>query len=173
MITLSVPGALEYRDVAVRVVGAACKLFGPGSTLSNARSERGAEGPVSAPPVSEEKPRSELADEFVMQVVSAFSEAFNNLALHGYGGCQGRIDIAVFPQAQPDGSSAVVVEITDTGAAFDPSAYMKLPDELPERGMGLFIIRSFIDEIRYKSGPPHTLTLVKRCRPLEARPEDH
>lgn len=159
MITLSVPGALEYRDVAVRVVGAACKLFGPGSPT---RSERSG---LEAPPQSEEKPRNELADEFVMQVVSAFSEAFNNLALHGYGaGCQGRIDIAVFPEAQSDGGAAVVVEITDTGAAFDPSEYLKLPDELPERGMGLFIIRSFIDEIRYKSGPPHTLTLVKRCR---------
>lgn len=159
MITLSVPGALEYRDVAVRVVGAACKLFGPGNA---ARSERnGAE----APPQSEEKPRSELADEFVMQVVSAFSEAFNNLALHGYGTSrQGRIDIAVFPEPQSDGGAAVVVEITDTGSAFDPSEYLKVPEELPERGMGLFIIRSFIDEIRYKSGPPHTLTLVKRCR---------
>jgi len=121
-------------------------------------------GEAAAP---EEKPRNELADEFVMQVVSAFSEAFNNLALHGYKGASlGRIDIAIYPHGEdrrPDGAvGELVLEITDTGEAFDPAQYLELPDELPERGMGLFIIRSFMDEIRYVKGPPHTLTLVKR-----------
>ncbi|NUP11633.1 MAG: ATP-binding protein [Polyangiaceae bacterium] len=161
MITLSVPGSLEYRDVAVRVVGAACKLFGPPK-----RDDRRASEPVAAV-APEEKARGELADAFVMAVVSAFSEAFNNLALHGYRGVTdksalGRIDIKVYAQPIDDESGAVVIEVTDTGHAFDPAQYLELPDELPERGMGLFIIRSFMDEIRYEKGPPHTLTLVKR-----------
>ena len=54
MIRLRVPGALEYRDLVVRVVAAACKL------------------------VPAEDP------DFGHQVVSAASEAFNNAALHAY-----------------------------------------------------------------------------------------
>lgn len=99
-----------------------------------------------------------------MQVVSAFSEAFNNLALHGYRNASpGRIDIAIYAVPDEGGrSGAIVIELSDTGEAFDPAQYLELPDALPERGMGLFIIRSFMDEIRYVKGPPHTLTLVKR-----------
>jgi serine/threonine-protein kinase RsbW len=52
--------------------------------------------------------------------------------------------------------------MVDEGQPFDPSGYQKLPDSLPEGGMGLFIIRSFVDEVRYVGGPPNTLTLVKR-----------
>lgn len=154
MITLSVPGELQYRDVAVRVVGAACKLFGPRRSDRPAAEGHGA--------VEEEKPRGELADEFVQQVVSAFSEAFNNLAIHGYKGATvGRIDIAVHSRAV-DGTTELVIDITDTGQPFDPSGHLEVPDELPERGMGLFIMRSFLDDLRYVEGPPHTLTLVKR-----------
>lgn len=159
MITLSVPGGLEYRDVAVRVVGAACKLFGP------PRPERPT---ADAPPTPDDRSRGELADELVMQVVSAFSEAFNNLAIHGYKSVPpGRIDISIYPSTSVDPATgqpvgAVIVEITDTGHPFDPAEHLDVPDELPERGMGLFIIRSFVDDIRYRRGPPHTLTLVKR-----------
>lgn len=160
MITLSVPGALEFRDVAVRVVGAACKLFGP---------HRGDPAPELAASLGSaqhapDKIGGELSDDFVMQVVSAFSEAFNNLAIHGYGGkASGRIEIEVIPIASDadDKSGSLVIKLTDTGAPFDPSGHLELPDELPERGMGLFIIRSFVDEVRYVAGPPHTLTLVK------------
>lgn len=155
MITLSVPGALEYRDVAVRVVGAACKLFGPAQASGR-----------STPPEAhahEERPKGELQDEFVMAVVSAFSEAFNNLALHGYKGtAPGRIDIMVYARDVDERGGAVVIEVRDTGHAFDPAQHLDLPDELPERGMGLFIMRSFLDDIRYVAGPPHTLTMVKR-----------
>lgn len=166
MITLSVPGALEFRDVAVRVVGAACKLFGP--HRGDLAAEPAASGGTHPPPQHGSSPPAaggELSDEFVMQVVSAFSEAFNNLAIHGYAGkAGGRIEIEVTPirpDADDDRRGSLVIKLTDTGSPFDPSGHLDMPDELPERGMGLFIIRSFIDEVRYVAGPPHTLTLVK------------
>ncbi len=149
MIALSVPGRLEYRDVAVRVVGAACKLFSRGSSDSQ-------------PPAAEGAAKNELADELTSQVVSAFSEAFNNLAIHGYKGLAGgRIDIRVELLGGADGD-AIAVELSDSGHVFDPSSHTDLPDELPERGMGLFIIRSFMDEVEYRPGPPNVLRLVKR-----------
>ena len=158
MITLSVPGALEYRDVAVRVVGAACKLFGPGRPTGRSSPPEVAHAP-------DDKAKGELQDEFVMAVVSAFSEAFNNLAIHGYKGASaGRIDIKVYASDVDEEGGSVVIEVTDTGHPFDPAQHLDLPDELPERGMGLFIMRSFLDEIRYQAGPPHTLTMIKRWR---------
>ena len=150
MISLTVPGALQYRDVAVRVVGAACKLFSRGTSDST------------PPGLST---TNDLADEMVSQVVSAFSEAFNNLALHGYKGvAPGNIEIRVdvVNDPGPDGGAVIVVEIKDTGHVFDPAQYLALPEEEPERGMGLFIIRSFMDEVGYVAGPPNVLTLKKR-----------
>ena len=148
VIRLSVPGALEFRDVAVRVVGTACRLLRPASSRS-----------------SDEEPSHGRADfsqdEFSTQVVSAFSEAFNNLAIHGYrespAGADCRIDLEITSE-----EGSLVVRLRDFGCSFDPSDYMEVPDALPERGMGLFIIRSFMDEVIYASGPPHVLTLKKR-----------
>jgi serine/threonine-protein kinase RsbW len=143
VITLTVPGALMYRDVAVRVVGAACKLLGP------------AGGDRASSP--------DLGEEFASQVVSAFGEAFNNLALHGYKGvADGRIDIEVTSIVDGDGEGELTIRIRDTGRVFDPREYLELPDVEPERGMGLFIIRNFIDEIAYEKGPPNVLQLKKR-----------
>jgi serine/threonine-protein kinase RsbW len=149
VISLTVPGALQYRDVAVRVVGAACKLFSRGASDST-------------PPGLSAS--NDLADEMVSQVVSAFSEAFNNLALHGYKGVTpGNIEIRVDLVTDSEGN-AIVVEIKDTGRVFDPAQHMDLPEELPERGMGLFIIRSFMDDVAYRGGPPNVLTLKKKIR---------
>lgn len=159
MISLSVPATLDYRDVAVRVVGAACKLFKARLVAvvgEDAEKMLGARPSVGA--------GSDLADEEVSQVVSAFGEAFNNLVLHGYKGlAPGRIAIEVAIATGADGAEeAVEIRIEDTGHAFDPAGHMDAPEELPERGMGLFIMRSFLDEIRYAAGPPNRMILVKR-----------
>ena len=51
------------------------------------------------------------------------------------------------------GPDSVVIEVDDEGTPFDPKAYTspKL-DELPERGMGLFIVRQMTDEVRSEPG---------------------
>src|SRR3954453_7744727 len=58
-IRLHLAGILEHRDVALRVVSAACKLIPP-------------------------QPNGQPWGEFQAQVVSAVSEAFNNVVMHGY-----------------------------------------------------------------------------------------
>ncbi|MEJ7732058.1 MAG: ATP-binding protein [Polyangiaceae bacterium] len=131
MIRLSVPGTLEYRDVAMRVVSAASKLVQP-----RRRSTR-----------------------FDAEVVSAFGEAFNNIAMHGYVDEPGEVEVEI--ALEDDG---IRLRITDRGRSFDP---LEVPDpeldDLPERGMGLFIIRSFVDRMVYTPGDPNVLELEKRC----------
>ena len=132
MIRLRVPGALLYRDLAVRAVQAACKLVG----------------------------RSDGARTFDDQVVSAFSEAFNNAALHSYKHAAGEIEIEIEPA-----ETKITLRISDEGEAYDPE---KIPapdlEALPESGMGLYIIRSFMDEVVYRPGKPNVLTMSKTVK---------
>lgn len=136
VIGLHVPGALAYRHLALRLVSTACKM------------------------ALESDADAEPAD-FEPEVVSAVGEAFNNVALHGYAGVTpGQVQIEVEWDRE-----RLVVTMVDSGSTFDPSSVAppKL-DEMPERGMGLFIMTSCMDEVDYQPGPPHVLRLVKLRR---------
>ena len=132
MILLRVPGTLEYRNLALRAVSEACRI---------AQHDEWEGASLEA------------------QTVSALGEAFNNIAIHSYAG-RPPGDVVVEISWSRD---EIVMHITDDGASFDPET-VEAPDldALPEGGMGLFIIRSFMDEVDYQAGPPNVLRLVKR-----------
>jgi serine/threonine-protein kinase RsbW len=140
VIHLRVPGSLRYRDLAVRVVGAACKLVGAddgGARL----------------------PRDSQWDN---EVVSAFGEAFNNTAIHSYDPRKpGEVEIEV-----DVGPSAITIRLIDHGKSFSLED-VPVPDldALPESGLGLFIIRSFMDEVKYVPGSPNVLSMTKYVDP--------
>ena len=139
MITLRVPGTLRYRDLSVRVVAAACKLVGvaPGQA-------RGAPA------------RSRDFDD---QVISAFGEVFNNIAIHGYRNRpgSGEIDIEIEPQVD-----RMTIRVLDRGSSFDlTGAEPPDLDTLPESGLGIYIVRSFMDEVMYQPGSPNVTVLTK------------
>ena len=100
-----------------------------------------------------------------MQVVSAVGEAFNNIVLHGYADRRARNQpvqtsgIGLRIQARP---GHIRIELRDWGSGFEPA---RVPppafDTLPESGLGLFIMQSFM-EMAYRSGRPNLLTLSKR-----------
>jgi anti-sigma regulatory factor (Ser/Thr protein kinase) len=101
--------------------------------------------------------------DFETKVVSAVSEAFNNVAIHAYrGGSVGSIEVEIEPL--PEG---LRIRLLDRGAGYDPTT-PKAPDldELPESNMGLHLMRSCMDRVEYRPGdPPRTpnvLTLTKR-----------
>ena len=101
---------------------------------------------------------TEADDEFEAEVVSAFGEAFNNIAVHGF---QGMAPQPVQIEVDWD-DEKLVITFVDNGHIFDPS--MVAPpdlDSLPEHGMGLFIMRSCMDQVDYCPGPPNVLRLVK------------
>jgi serine/threonine-protein kinase RsbW len=149
MVRLSVPGSLLYRDVVLRVVASACRLVKP----SKAKQESSRE-----------------SAEFGEKVVSAVGEAFNNVALHAYGAKNvGRVDI----ELEIDDDS-MTVRLSDTGTGFDPTQ-QHVPDlrSLPESHMGLYIIRSCVDDVSYRRGNPplvpNVLTLTLRFIPAAAQ----
>ena len=99
--------------------------------------------------------------DFEAEVVSAFGEAFNNVAIHGYRGMTpGSVQVEVDWDDEK-----LVITSTDTGHAFDPDL-VAAPDlsQLHEHGMGLFIMRSCMDRIEYQPGPPNVLRMVKLRR---------
>ena len=134
VIRLRVPGSLRYRDLAVRVVAAACKLVG-----------------------KEDDDPAQRAHQFDAAVVSAFGEAFNNVAMHSYQARTGDLDVEI--EVEPD---RITIRLIDFGVTFDP---MKIPepdlDSLPESGMGIYIMRSFMDDVQYQSGSPNVLSMTK------------
>lgn len=150
MIRLSVPGSLLYRDMLLRVVSSSCKVF-RAQSVQNA---------------GHTSPAAEMAaakEEFDAQLVSAVGEAFNNIAIHGYADSAPGEVIVEIDISDPD---RVTVSIEDFGASFDPTKSELDVARLPETGMGLHILRSFVDDVHYEPGAPprvaHRLTIVKR-----------
>ena len=159
LVKLRVPGRLRYRDVAVRTVASVCHLVGSTDLASLGDSMV----------VDHNDPKAiealDLRDEFAALVVSAFSEVFNDIVLHGYAATEGAINIELEP-----GLDEMVIRITEHGACFDMSK-VKPPDldSLPESGLGIFIVESCLDEFTYEPGPPNLWTLKKR-RPTVTSP---
>jgi serine/threonine-protein kinase RsbW len=110
-----------------------------------------------------------LQEEFTHEAVSAVGEAFNNVALHGYENTTPG-DI-IFEIASLE--DRLVVDVKDFGHSFHPDdAPEPNLGELPESGMGLFIIRAFVDELTYEAGSPNRLRMVKRFRNWQANASD-
>ena len=99
-------------------------------------------------------PRSE---QFCNEVVSAVGEAFNNAVIHAYESIAGEVRLTVAYD-----SREVVIVLADTGTAFDlESVPDYLGDDPQESGMGIFIIRSFVDALTYVPGVPNRLKMIK------------
>ena len=127
----------------------------------------------------------DLGHQFDAQLVSAVSEIFNNIVIHGYQ----RSPNALVPETAPEDPEQLPGEahyksmiapvppidfelklddyclnivITDHGEAFDidniPAPEL---ESLPEGGMGIHIARSFVDKLTYTSGPPNVWHLTK------------
>lgn len=144
MVRLSIPALLAFRDLALSTVLATIEAGG-------------------------EDLRADARDE----ITSALNEAYNNIVLHAYRGVHGgRIELSVSASA-----GEVEIQLGDHGRGFDPEAvstYVEIGAggerdidfaSLPESGMGLFIMRSFMDEVTYTrggAGKPNVLVLRKR-----------
>lgn len=158
MVRLTIPAQLCFKELAFAAV------------LAAVDAEAGA-------------PDAEARD----QIVSALGEALNNVVLHAYRGVRGgHIELDV--RAEP---GELEIRIQDRGRGFDPPEISPFdvslaetwgveldaagepafdPDRLPESGMGLFIMRSFMDEVSYTrggNGRPNLLVLRKRWAPAK------
>ena len=101
----------------------------------------------------------------VQAVQLAVDEACSNIIQHAYGG-EGRGDIECTCCIGADG---LTMTLTDHGASFSPHD-VPIPDlgaDLEGRmegGLGIFIMRKMMDEIRFAFAPEsgNVLTMVKR-----------
>jgi anti-sigma regulatory factor (Ser/Thr protein kinase) len=83
---------------------------------------------------------------FGYQVISAFNEAFNNVVTHGGKGDQ-RNNLLVIIEVT---DNQLIIELQDDGESFKLKDEIPNLDQLRESGMGLFIMRSFMDQLDYK-----------------------
>ncbi len=136
MIELTVPAPLQYRDLVTRAVATACRIV---STRIGADAA--------------------ATTDLTNAMLSAVGEAFNNVVEHANAGLDGgsaKLTISYDPES-------LTVELTDDGEGFDIDAVPDPDlDALPESGMGVFIIRAFVDEVIYERGPPNVLKMKKR-----------
>jgi serine/threonine-protein kinase RsbW len=99
-----------------------------------------------------------FGDEEVMQISMAVREAAVNAVLHGNAYDPGKKVNLEFERTERD----LVITIRDQGKGLDPA---KIPDPLaPENllktsGRGIFLIRSFMDEVQIH--PSHSGTEIK------------
>ena len=151
-IRLTVPGTLRYRAIAVRMVAEAARMVSH-----------------SIPNDPNDPLAHDVRDPFDTAVVSAFSEIFNNVAIHAYQRKDGgTIEIAITPTDRE-----LVIEVKDHGTPFDIEGVAPLPSELdeaslPEGGMGIHIAKTMLDEITYEPGPPNLWRLCKRLPASDA-----
>ena len=110
-----------------------------------------------------------LDEEERFRVTMAVREAAVNAVLHGNDYDPAKQITASF---ENDGKS-LIFTIADQGKGLDPET---LPDPLaPENllrgtGRGIFLIRSFMDEVRFRQLHPGTeLTLVKHLAPADQK----
>ncbi len=107
-----------------------------------------------------------LSDEERFHLTMAVREAAVNAVLHGNEYDPAKQIAASFENT----GAALVITIADQGKGLDPET---LPDPLsPENllrgsGRGIFLIRSFVDEVHFRQLHPGTeLTLVKHLAPV-------
>jgi anti-sigma regulatory factor (Ser/Thr protein kinase) len=148
IVELTVPGRIQFRDLAVRVIMESCALV----TKDTAAADKASASDAQELPGD----AYEFANQFTIELTSAFSEVYNNITLHGYTAeTNGAICIRI-----RIGQDHLIVEIADTGKSFD-IASVPLPEVLPTGGMGIHIARKMLDDLKYESGSPNRWRLVK------------
>lgn len=113
--------------------------------------------------VDEMAREARLSEQVIFQCRLALDEACTNIITHSYGdGMAGDIEVSI----QAD-RSGCVIRLTDFGEPYDPEAIISPDapcsiDEVKPGGLGLHIMRSVMDEVRYTPGPRgNRLVMVK------------
>jgi serine/threonine-protein kinase RsbW len=109
--------------------------------------------------------RCGLPDPERARLLVVLEELFTNAVRYGYpdAASDGRIEVALAAKR-----GRIQIDFSDDGAPFDPLAERspeldRPPAERPLGGLGLHIMRSLVDEARYRrDGGRNRLTLVRR-----------
>ncbi len=92
--------------------------------------------------------RMDFPYENIEDMKVALAEACNNAIQHAYRNGQAQRGVMVrFVLHQKQ----LVMEVEDEGCGFDTGRDIRPPEEMQEGGLGLFLIRSLVDELRLES----------------------
>lgn len=88
----------------------------------------------------------------IEEIEIAASEAVANVIRHAYNGVPHPAQVCI---KCSEGKSGMVVEIVDKGQGFAAPAANVVPEVDPDRegGLGIILIKSFMDRVRYTSKP--------------------
>jgi serine/threonine-protein kinase RsbW len=101
--------------------------------------------------VSECARKHGFGPERVSDLELAVEEAVTNVCLYAYNKAYGEVEVSCF---QDGDSDRLVIEITDSGKAFDmlsapPPDFTPDLDDRDIGGLGIFLIRKLADELHY------------------------
>jgi serine/threonine-protein kinase RsbW len=102
-----------------------------------------------------------FSDSAVRDILIAVSEAATNALKHGSPrGTQDEIAVRCRPEAD-----RIVIEVMDSGRGFDPlSVPIPIAEQMREGGMGIFFMRTLMDEVSFDSGGAGTTVRLVKCR---------
>ena len=135
-----VPGKLAYRDAARAFLAYVCDQLGQAGRL---------------------------APDMGHRVISSFVEGFNNAVIHAYKGVTpGPIEVVMEVTA-----TRLRVQIADEGRTFSPEDVPE-PDleSLPEGGLGLFIMKNFMDAVHYERIKDRNVLTMEKALRAETSP---
>lgn len=103
-------------------------------------------------------------DDVASELVLAVNEAVTNIIVHGYDTKTGFVSVSI----KQDGAD-IVISLRDKAKPFDPNSISSPDTTLPLEmrqpgGMGIHMMRSFVDEMKYHrtEDGENVLTMVKR-----------
>lgn len=109
--------------------------------------------------------RAGLSNKAVYAVQLAVDEACSNIIDHAYGG-ENRGEMICSVIVNEEGLTVI---LRDRGRPFNPQTVpdpqVNLPlEKLKPRGVGIYLMRKMVDEVRYEYSPEggNVLTLIKR-----------
>ncbi len=120
--------------------------------------------------VSKAAHQSRLGDGEIAKIEMAIDEACSNIIEHAYRHQPDRLEIEINIFEHPDRLEIVILDYSQTEFAVSTVPAVDVDDYLSEhrqRGLGLYIIRSFVDHVehRFICGRGNELRLIKFLPP--------
>lgn len=107
----------------------------------------------------------EISSSVRNQIMVAADEIFTNIATHAYPQSSGTVETAVEFNAADQN---LTMTFSDSGVPFDPLEIAEPnvnlpPEERPIGGLGIFLVRKFMDSVEYRCENERNILVLRKC----------